>query len=109
MTNCIFCKIISWEIPAQYVYEDDNFVAFHDIHPKAHTHILILPKQHIEMFHEVKDSSQKNIVKWLFDVAWELIKERELNWCNLLINSWSDHWQEVFHIHLHLMSNMYFK
>ena len=47
MSDCLFCKIISGEIPCDMVYEDDKLIAFHDIDPKAPTHILVIPKKHI--------------------------------------------------------------
>ena len=47
MTDCIFCKIVNGDIPSNKVYEDDHVLAFHDIDPKADTHILVIPKQHI--------------------------------------------------------------
>jgi histidine triad (HIT) family protein len=50
-------------IPANKVYEDDEYVAFHDINPKSKTHILIIPKNHIESFHMVEDEEEKKIVK----------------------------------------------
>jgi histidine triad (HIT) family protein len=48
MNDCIFCKIVNKEIPAKFVYEDDQVVAFEDIHPAAPVHILIVPKKHVE-------------------------------------------------------------
>mgnify|MGYP003513397797 CR=1 FL=1 len=53
--NCIFCKIAAGQIPAKKVYEDDEIVAFHDIHPWAPVHILLVPKQHINSMVEVGD------------------------------------------------------
>jgi len=104
---CIFCKIVDKEIPATLVYEDENYVAFNDINPKAKTHILIIPKKHIERFDILWDEENENleIVKGLFEVAYKIIKEKKLNGCNLQMNCGENHWQEVFHIHLHLLSN----
>ena len=48
MSDCIFCKIASGQIPTNYIYEDDRVVAFNDIEPQAPTHILIIPKEHIQ-------------------------------------------------------------
>ncbi len=101
---CIFCKIINKEIPAEIVYEDENYLAFHDINPKAPIHILIIPKKHLESFHLVKDQQDRQLVKGLADVAWKIIEQQDLPWCQLHMNSGSDHWQEVPHIHLHLLS-----
>ncbi len=102
--DCIFCKIVNKEIPADIVYENDDYIAFNDIYPKADTHILIIPKKHIESFHTTSEKEDKKIIKWLYDVAWEIVENKWLNWCKLLMNSWKENWQEVFHVHLHLMS-----
>ena len=101
---CVFCKIVDKQIPAEIVYEDDKYLAFKDINPKAPIHILIIPKKHIESFHLVKDKDDKKLVKWLLDIAWEIIDQQNLPGCQLHMNSWSDHGQEVPHIHLHLLS-----
>jgi len=105
MKECIFCKIVNGEIPANKVYEDDNYLAFYDINPKAPVHILIIPKKHIESFHLVTSDEDKQLVKWLLDVVWKIIEQQDLKGCQLHINSWKDHGQEVMHIHLHLLSN----
>ncbi len=102
--ECIFCKIVNKEMDAEIVYEDDTYLAFNDISPKMNTHILIIPKKHIERFHTAETDEDRNLVKWLFDVAWYLVDQKNLGGCNLTINSGSDHGQEVYHIHLHLMS-----
>lgn len=60
---CVFCKIVDKQIPAEIVYEDDKYLAFKDINPKAPIHILIIPKKHIESFHLVKDKDDKKLVK----------------------------------------------
>lgn len=100
----IFKKIIEKEIPADIVYEDDNYLAFKDINPRAKTHILIIPKVEIESFHKIKSEQELQLVQWLFEIAHKIIKNQNLDWCRLQINSWANHGQEVFHIHLHLMS-----
>jgi len=104
--SCVFCNIVDKKIPAKIVYEDENYMAFHDIAPKMKTHLLIIPKKHIERFDNLGEEERENleIVKWLFEVAYKIIKQYQLNWCRLQINCWKDHGQEVFHIHLHLMS-----
>ncbi len=103
-TTCIFCRIANKELPSDIVYEDDNYIAFKDINPKAPIHILIIPKKHLESFHLVNDNEDRMLIKWLFDVAWNLIDKLWLKWCQLHMNSGKDHWQEVMHIHLHLLS-----
>jgi len=97
-------------------------MAFNDIAPKAKTHILIIPKKHIERFDKLGWSQMKKtdetrwemtneelenlkIIQGLFEVAYKIIKEKELDGCRLQINCGTNHGQEVFHIHLHLLSN----
>jgi len=102
--DCIFCKIINKEIPSTIVYEDDDYLAFNDIAPKMKTHILIIPKKHIERFDKVENEQDLEVVKWLFDIANKIIKEKKLDGCRLQINCGENYWQEVFHIHMHLLS-----
>jgi len=103
--NCVFCKIVNKEIPAKVVYEDDNYIAFDDINPKMKTHILIIPKKHIERFDKIQSLEDMELVKGLFEVASKIIKEKKLDGCKLQMNCGKNHGQEVFHIHLHLLSN----
>ena len=63
MEDCLFCKIIKGEIPSQKVYEDEEILAFKDIHPAAPIHILVIPKKHIENLLEVKDEDNYLIGK----------------------------------------------
>ena len=76
--NCVFCKIVNKEIPAKVVYEDDNYIAFDDINPKMKTHILIIPKKHIERFDKIESVEDMELVKGLFEVASKIIKEKTL-------------------------------
>ena len=56
--DCIFCRIVAGEIPAEVVYQDDEFLSFWDIHPQAPTHVLIIPKSHIPSLNEVTDGQE---------------------------------------------------
>ena len=58
MEDCIFCKIINKEIPADIVYEDDEVLAFRDIHPQAPVHILVIPKKHISSIMDIKNADE---------------------------------------------------
>jgi histidine triad (HIT) family protein len=71
------------------------------------THILIIPKKHIDRFDKLENEQDLEIVKWLFDIANKIIKEKKLDGCRLQINCGENHGQEVFHIHMHLLSNTY--
>ena len=107
--DCLFCKIVNKEIPADIVYEDENYIAFKDINPKAKIHLLIVPKKHIERFDKIDNYEDVKITSWLFNIAHEIIKEQKLEGCRLQMNCWKDHGQEVAHIHLHLMSGLKLK
>ncbi|MDO6749813.1 HIT domain-containing protein, partial [Gilvimarinus sp. 1_MG-2023] len=68
MTDCIFCKIVAGEIPANKVYEDDDFLAFHDIAPKAETHLLVIPKRHIVNLNDLNDTDSALMGKLMLTI-----------------------------------------
>ena len=103
MTDCIFCRIISGDMPAERVYEDDKVVAIEDINPIAPTHLLVLPKKHIE---PLADSPQEDesILGRMILAAAKISAERSLNsGYRLVINQGEAAGQIVFHLHLHLI------
>ncbi|MFH1284616.1 MAG: histidine triad nucleotide-binding protein [Candidatus Peregrinibacteria bacterium] len=103
MTDCIFCKITGREIPAEFLYEDDKCVIFRDLHPKAQTHLLIVPLKHIPSIAEMDEGDEK-IVGHLVLCAKNIAEKLGLGGYKLQINVGKDGGQEVFHLHLHLMS-----
>lgn len=103
MENCLFCKIINGEIPSEKVYEDEEILAFKDIHPKAPVHILVIPKKHIASAIEIEEQDEALIGK-MFTVIKKLAKEFGLeNGYRIVNNCGSDGGQEVMHLHLHLL------
>jgi len=102
--DCLFCKIAKHEIPAQIQYEDDNFIAFDDINPKAKTHILLIPKKHIPSVSAL-DNSDVGLVSELILKARDIAKEKGIDKTGyrLVLNSGADSGQEVDHIHLHIL------
>lgn len=100
-TDCIFCKIIAGEIPAKKIYEDNDFIAFHDIKPMAKVHFLIVPKQHIETLKDCTEAHQSLLGKALLLVP-KLAENEGLAGFKTLINTGRDGGQEVFHIHVHV-------
>ncbi len=105
MNNCLFCKIIEKIITSKLVYEDDEILAFHDINPKADTHILIIPKQHIVSMLEIDESHQKLIGNLMVKTN-QIAKELGLNGgYKIQINTGVNGGQEVMHLHLHLLAN----
>ncbi len=102
-TDCIFCKIVAGEIPSEFLYEDDDCVVFNDANPKTKTHLLILPKKHIPTIADLEEGDEK-IMGHLIMVAKNLAAEMNLAGYQLQINVGRDGGQEVFHVHIHLMS-----
>jgi histidine triad (HIT) family protein len=103
MNDCIFCKIVAGQIPANKVYEDEDLIAFHDIAPWAPVHILIVPKAHIESHAELSDEHQALAGKMLV-LAPKLMRELGVTGgFRSVINTGRDGGQEVMHLHLHVM------
>lgn len=102
--NCIFCKIVEGGIPADKVYEDDVCLAFNDISPQAPTHILIVPRVHIESM-DTADRKDKETLGHLLLSAAEIAREKGFaaNGYRVVINTNADGGQTVFHLHVHLL------
>ena len=101
--NCIFCKIVAGQIPAKKVHEDDHLLAFHDIHPWAPVHILVIPKVHIVSMAEV-DDTHAELLGRMMAVTPRLMRELGVsNGFRHVINTGRDGLQEVMHLHLHVM------
>ncbi|MDP1688809.1 MAG: histidine triad nucleotide-binding protein [bacterium] len=100
--DCIFCKIIQKEIPADFLFEDSEHIAMNDIRPSAPVHILILPKAHIESIIQIEDKD-KEIVSKLIYTAKDLAKKRNLTGYKLVFNVGKDGGQVIPHLHLHLL------
>jgi len=103
-TNCIFCKIVSSEIPSQKVYFDEWVTAFRDIHPVAPTHILIVPNKHLASVNDIEPADEALIGR-LFTTARRLAEQEKIDQTGyrLIINSGPHAGQEVLHLHLHLL------
>lgn len=98
--DCIFCKIIKGDIPSKKIYEDDEVIAFNDIHPLAPVHFLVIPKEHIESLASCESRHQALLGKMLL-LAPKLAKEQGLKGFRSMINTGVEGGQEVFHIHVH--------
>ncbi|PHV11279.1 histidine triad nucleotide-binding protein [Chitinimonas sp. BJB300] len=100
--NCIFCKIAAGQIPAKKIYEDGEVIAFHDIHPIANVHFLIVPKQHVESLLSVTPANQALLGR-LLTLAPQLAREHGLgDGFRTMINTGAKGGQSVFHLHLHV-------
>lgn len=102
--NCLFCRIIAGEIPANKVYEDERALAFRDINPQAPTHILIIPKKHIDSLNGASGEDEATLGR-LQCVAAKIAGEEGLTekGYRTVINTGVDAGQTVFHIHVHLL------
>ncbi len=102
MNDCIFCKIVSGRLPCNKVHEDDEVVVFHDIHPFARVHFLIIPKMHIASLTDCGPEHEKILSKMLL-LAPRLAKGQGLDsGFKTLINTGRGGGQEVFHLHIHV-------
>ena len=102
--ECIFCRIVAGEIPADIAYQDEDFLAFRDIMPKAPTHVLIIPRIHITSVAELTDGQQK-LAGRLIVIARNLAKKEGIarKGYRLVINCGPEGGQVVAHLHLHLL------
>jgi histidine triad (HIT) family protein len=104
MADCLFCRIIKREIPGSIVYEDDRVLAFNDINPQAPTHVLVVPKRHIESLNTLEPGDDA-IVGEVVRRAAAIAKERGISvgGYRTVFNTNRDAGQTVFHVHLHLI------
>ena len=103
VTDCLFCRIIKGEIPSKKVFEDDRVFAFEDIDPKAPTHVLIIPKDHIVDVKEAK-AEDAEIIGYSHLIAAKIARERGIeHGYRTVYNVGPGAGQSVFHLHLHLL------
>ena len=107
MEDCLFCKIVNKEIPADRVFEDEEVLAFRDISPQAPSHIVIIPKQHIRSTAEIDDSNQLLAGK-IIAAASNIAKKLNLEGYRLVFNCNEIAGQTVFHLHCHLLGGRKF-
>ena len=101
--HCLFCKIVAGQIPSNKVHEDEHVLAFHDIHPWAPVHILIVPKTHIASMAEVRPEHQA-LLGHMMTISPKLMLDLGVTeGFRQLINTGPDGRQEVMHLHLHVM------
>lgn len=102
--NCIFCKIASGAIPAGLIYQDDQVVAFKDIHPQAPVHLLVIPRRHIASLGELTEGDRPLAGHLLERVAHIARQEGvEQGGYRTIINTGAHGGQEVFHLHVHIL------
>ncbi|MBR9829388.1 MAG: histidine triad nucleotide-binding protein [Oceanospirillales bacterium] len=102
--DCLFCKILDREIPAEVVYEDDKVLAFRDINPQAPFHCLIIPRKHIATLNDIADADQA-LVGHMIQAAATIAQQQgfEQDGYRTVFNCNTHGGQTVYHIHLHLL------
>jgi len=101
--DCIFCKIAAGRIPAKKVHEDEELLVFHDIHPWAPVHVLVVPKAHITSLADV-GAEHEAMLGRLLGLAPRLMRQLGVeNGFRTVINTGRDGGQEVQHLHMHVL------
>lgn len=98
---CIFCKIVEGKIPNNTVLENEHFLAFHDLYPKAPVHILIIPKNHVDCFQNVSTKTMAELTTFTQEVAQKVGLDQ--SGYRLITNNGDDGGQEIHHLHFHLL------
>lgn len=99
--DCLFCKIVNGEVKSNFIYDSEKTVAFDDINPVASTHVLIVPKKHIESTSVVSTADGGDVVD-LFKAATKISLQKELSAYRLTFNA--GRYQHVGHLHMHLLA-----
>lgn len=102
MTDCLFCRIAAGEIPSKAAYSDERVYAFHDIAPKAPTHILVIPRKHIGKLAEL-EKGDEHLVGEVVVRAAAIARDLRLEHFRLVANNGEGAGQTVFHLHFHLL------
>jgi histidine triad (HIT) family protein len=101
--DCIFCKIIAGELPAEKVDEDEHTLSFMDINPWTRGHALVIPKQHATDIHEISDESLARVLSAAKRLVGKARENLGADGVNLLNSAGAAAWQTVFHFHVHVI------
>ena len=109
-SDCLFCKILAGDIPADVIYESDSAIAFRDLNPQAPTHVLIIPRQHVSTINDIGEEHHE-ILGSLFSAAKSIAADEGLadDGYRVVMNCNEAAGQTVFHLHLHLLGGRTFK
>lgn len=103
MSDCLFCKIASGEIPSNKAYEDDKILAFYDLDPQAPVHVLVIPKKHMDSLDDTKPEDAELLSHIMLKIK-EIAKSLGLeNGYRVVINTGDDGGQTVKHLHVHIL------
>lgn len=103
--GCLFCRIITGEIPGEFIHQDERCVVIRDINPQASTHLLVIPREHLE---SLNDASQKDeaLLGHLLRIGARMVNEQDHEDTSFrtVINTGASAGQSVFHLHVHVLS-----
>lgn len=104
METCLFCRIASGDLPSKMAFEDDEVIAFHDIHPVAPVHVLICPRKHIATLNDVS-AEDASLLAHMFEVARKIAEQSGVaqKGYRTTFNVNAEAGQTVFHLHLHVI------
>ncbi|HIJ21291.1 MAG: histidine triad nucleotide-binding protein [Gammaproteobacteria bacterium] len=103
MSDCLFCKMVEGDVPADVVYEDDEVLVFKDLYPKAEVHLLMIPKQHTESLATLTQSDDGVVARMMRKLP-EIAEQQGLETgFRTIINTGPGGGQVVFHLHIHLL------
>ena len=105
--DCLFCKILSGDIPADVIYESESAIAFRDVNPKAPTHVLVIPRKHIATINDLEVGDEE-IVGNLYVAARQIAQQEGIDVAGYrtVMNCNESAGQTVFHIHLHVLGGI---
>ena len=103
MNNCLFCKIVSGEIPCNKIYEDKNFLAFLDINPVNKGHTLVIPKKHSKNILDIEEETLKNLMVVVQKLSKQIKTALKSDGINIIINNEPIAGQVIFHTHVHII------
>ena len=98
---CLFCKIVNKEIPSNLILEDDDFIAFHDINPKAPVHILAIPKEHVDSFNDLTPQMMAKMTSFIQKITQKCKIDK--SGYRVITNIGENGGQEVGHLHFHIL------
>ena len=105
--DCVFCKIVTGEIPSDKIYEDEDIIAFNDLDPQAPIHFLVIPKKHITSLAQVEESDSALIGRIMLAIQ-KLASENNLESYRVVTNIGEDGGQSVPHLHFHILGGRSF-
>ena len=103
MSDCIFCKIVEGRIPSRKVYEDDDMFAFHDIHPLAPVHFMIVPRKHLDSLANATDEDARVLGRMMAMAGRLARQEGASDGFRTIVNTGRVGRQDVYHLHIHII------